>query len=716
MQQTENEFIVALAGSPNVGKSTIFNALTGLKQHTGNWTGKTVETAQGEFTLELEAPAMPIRGGSGSHGFQHHTRRQRTANAKGAEGKEPALELGRKPPRIGSTKKNAGERSPRRTARVKLVDLPGCYSLVPCSGEEAVARDFIENGGADAVIVVADALCLKRCLMLTLQIMELTRNIVLCVNLVDEAEKKGVTIDAALLAGRLGLPVVLCAGRSGRGLPELKLALARMLLSHSPKASEPDATIHRADTVPYKPNAVYPAADGSRPDAYLPDEYCREVGKLTEGVILPRRPEENCCGDCRRCINRDAAAATKEARASLLDRLLTNRITAFPIMLLMLLFIFYLTIEGANKPSELLASGFSILGGWLDSLFRMLNLPDLLRGALIDGIYGTLSRVVAVMLPPMAIFFPLFTLAEDFGLLPRLAFNLDGCFTRCHGCGKQALTMCMGFGCNAVGVTGCRIIPGKRERLIAILTNSLVPCNGRFPLLIAIISLFFASGAGFLSGFASAAILALAIALSVLMTLLVSRILGDTLLRGESAPFILELPPYRAPRIGQVIVRSILDRTLRILGRAAMVAAPAGLIIFLLANTNIGGASIAAHICDILDPLGRFMGLDGTILAAFLLSLPANELTLPLVGMLYISGAGFSDVSLSALSGLFAANGWTACTAICFLIFTLFHWPCSTTVLTIKKETGSVKWTILAILLPTAVGIALCAAVRALWG
>lgn len=596
----EYDYTVALAGSPNVGKSTIFNALTGLKQHTGNWTGKTVETAKGYFDLPC------------------------------------------------------GE-------SVQLIDLPGCYSLVPCSDEEAVAGDFLAGGKADAVVAVLDANCLKRCLMLLDGITKLTSNVVVAVNLVDEAERAGIKIDAELLSKELSLPVVLCAGRSGRGIPELKKSLEALL--HAPKDEKACGSCCGGCTARCGSGAARPS--------FLPDEAVTGEGKGEKRAIL--------------------------------DTLLTNRFTAFPMMLLMLLGILYITVVGANKPSEWLSSLFSLIGNFLNGVLAFL--PDIVRGALVDGVYGTLSRVISVMLPPMAIFFPLFTLAEDFGLLPRLAFNLDRCFARCGSCGKQALTMCMGLGCNAVGVTGCRIIPGRKERLIAILTNCFVPCNGRFPLLIAVITLFFA-GSG---GITSALMLAASIIISVLVTLAVSLLLGKTLFRSESSHFILELPPYRRPKVGDVIVRSIPDRTLRILGRAAAVAAPAGLVIFVLSNISIGNASILSHICAFLDPLGRFMGLDGSILAAFILSFPANELVLPLLGMLYSSSSLLSDLSLTALGELLVENAWTMRTAVCFLIFTLFHWPCSTTLLTIKKETGSRGLTALAFLLPTAVGILLCA-------
>ena len=316
---------------------------------------------------------------------------------------------------------------------------------------------------------------------------------------------------------------------------------------------------------------------------------------------------------------------TYDKKDRLLDRLFTSKATGFPIMFLILLGVFWLTITGANYPSELLSSGLFWLEDRISDLFLTAGMPVVLNDLLVHGVYRVLAWVISVMLPPMAIFFPLFTLLEDFGYLPRVAFNLDRCFKRCAACGKQALTMCMGFGCNAAGIIGCRIIDSPRERLIAMITNNFVPCNGRFPTMIAIITMFFVgSAAGAFSSVLSAAILAGVIVLGVLMTLLISKILSATVLKGVPSSFTLELPPYRKPQIGKVIVRSIFDRTLFVLGRAIAVAAPAGLIIWLMANISVGDATLLAHCSGFLDPFARVIGMDGVILLAFILGFPAN--------------------------------------------------------------------------------------------
>jgi len=409
---------------------------------------------------------------------------------------------------------------------------------------------------------------------------------------------------------------------------------------------------------------------------------------------------EDLCGDC--VTFERVNYAVRDRR---LDRILTGKWTGVPIMIGMLLVIFWLTIVGANFPSKLLSDGLFWLGDRLRWLLEWLRAPGWLSGLAVDGVYRVLAWVVSVMLPPMAIFFPLFTLLEDLGYLPRVAFNLDRGFHKANACGKQALTMCMGFGCNAAGVVGCRIIDSPRERLIAMLTNSFVPCNGRFPTMIAIISIFFNATGGTL---VSALILTGVIVLGVSVTLLVSRLLSRTVLRGQASSFTLELPPYRRPQIGRVIVRSICDRTLFVLGRATAVAAPAGALIWVLANVAVGGHTLLAVCSGALDPFARWIGMDGVLLLSFILGFPANEIVIPIASMAYLSQGTILSLDNAQLHQLFTANGWTWLTALCTLLFSLMHWPCSTTCLTIRRESGSWKWMFAAVVIPTVCGMALC--------
>lgn len=331
--------------------------------------------------------------------------------------------------------------------------------------------------------------------------------------------------------------------------------------------------------------------------------------------------------------------------------------------------------------------------------------------------YQTLTWVVSVMLPPMAIFFPMFTLLEDLGYLPRIAFNLDNYFKKACATGKQALTMCMGFGCNAAGVIGCRIIDSPREKIIAIITNAFVPCNGRFPFLIIVSTIFIGCYfTGILSSVVSTLAVILIILLGIFLTLLISRILSKTILKGEPSSFILELPPYRKPQIGKILVRSLFDRTLFVLGRAIAVAAPIGIVIWLFANISFGGASILTYIANFLDPFAKLMGLDGYILTAFILGIPANEIVLPIILMCYLSSGTLVDLSDTfAIKEILLQNGWTLLTGINVMIFTLLHFPCSTTLITVFKETKSLKWTLLSFALPTLCGIVICLITTGVW-
>ncbi|MEG2377644.1 MAG: ferrous iron transport protein B [Clostridia bacterium] len=666
---------VALSGNPNVGKSTVFNALTGLNQHTGNWPGKTVANARGVYTHD---------------------------------GNEYAL-----------------------------VDIPGTYSLMANSPDEEIARDFLIFGKPDAIVVVADATCLERNLNLVLQILEVSKNVVVCVNLQDEARKKHISIDLNSLEDALGVPVVGTNARDGDGLAELKVAVARAACAEqcsiSPHYSgaieraiaslTPIIEPHLQKKIPAR-FAALRLLDQDETfmqslASFLGSDVrgCAEVAHALEAAYstldiktlrdeivaaLVKRSEEihKRCVTCTHSTHRDRR----------IDKFLTSKATGIPTMLMLLALVFWLTITGANYPSALLSDWLFYIADRLRELLSCVHIPAWLISLAVDGIYRTLAWVVSVMLPPMAIFFPLFTLLEDSGYLPRIAFNMDKFFKKAGAHGKQSLTMCMGFGCNACGVIGCRIIDSPRERLIAILTNNFVPCNGRFPTLIAIITMFFAGVVmAPLQSAVSALMLVGVILLGVFMTLFVSKILSKTLLRGISSSFALELPPYRRPKIGRVIVRSILDRTVFVLGRAVAVAAPAGLVIWLLANINVGGVSILAHCTAFLDPAAHLIGLDGVILMAFILGFPANEIVVPIIIMAYLSTGQIMELgSLSELRTLLVSNGWTWVTAVCTMLFSLMHFPCGTTCLTIYKETKSIKWTALSILIPTACGVAIC--------
>jgi len=392
-----------------------------------------------------------------------------------------------------------------------------------------------------------------------------------------------------------------------------------------------------------------------------------------------------------------------------LDDLVTSQWFGYPFMLLLLAIIFWITMEGANIPSEFLASQLFAFQDQLTLWFQWVGAPDWIHGVLVLGVYRTLAWVVSVMLPPMTIFFPLFTLLEDSGFLPRIAFNMDHIFKKAKACGKQSLTMCMGFGCNAVGVTSCRIIDSPRERLIAILTNNFVPCNGRFPTLIIVTSIFIGGAVGSYSGVINALIITGLILLGITATLLISYLLSNTLLKGEPSSMVLELPSYRRPQIGAVIYRSIIDRTIFVLRRAILMAAPAGAVIWILANVSLGDQNILTTIAQTLNPLGQLIGLDGFILMAFILGLPANEIVLPILIMSYLSTGSLQDFSsLEELRNVLVNNGWTWLTAINVMLFSLLHWPCATTLLTTYKETGSKKWTFLSFLIPTLVGFSAC--------
>lgn len=689
MRGKKVEYEIALAGNPNVGKSTIFNALTGLNQHTGNWPGKTVGSAQGYYEY------------------------------------------------LGS--------------KIKVVDLPGTYSLLSNSEEEEIARDYICFNNPDLVVVIADATNLERNLNLFFQIAEITEKVILCVNLIDEAKKKDIIIEYNEITQQIGPCVVLATARDNIGIEELKAKVdseikgKRSCLSHI----KYDLDIEEG---------IYAIKDILRAELSIDDEKLTWISlrfvegnknivnrikeKLSIRNEIMQKAEEiqaqissrerekpvedaitetlvNTAEDiASKVVKKGSEESKKDNLNRKIDKILVSKITGIPIMILSLLFILWVTITLANYPSQLLTTIFKSIEEWIRVAFSSTSMPIWVNGILLDGIYVTVAWVIAVMLPPMAIFFPMFTLLEDLGYLPRIAFNLDSCFKKSCSCGKQALTMCMGLGCNAAGVVGCRIINSPREKLIAILTNVFMPCNGRFPTLIAVASIFIGGSVigGATGGLISALAVTCIIILGVFMTLLTSRILSKTILKGVQSGFILELPPYRKPQIRKVLVRSIFDRTLFVLGRAISVAAPAGIVIWIFANVQVTGGTLLSVCAEFLTPFAGSIGLDGYILMAFILGFPANEIVLPIIIMSYLrAGTIVGMDSLADLKELLILNGWTLLTAINMMILCLMHYPCGTTLWTIKKETGSFKWTAVAFMIPTIAGIGMCFIITQIW-
>lgn len=653
----DNKVRVALAGNPNVGKSTLFNLLTGLKQHTGNWAGKTVENATGYFKY-----------------------------------KDRIFEI---------------------------TDLPGTYSLMAHSPEEEIARDFICLEKPDITVIVCDCSLLERNLNLAIQAMEITDNVILVLNLADEARKRKITVDEKRLSELLSCPVVKMSARNKEGLKEfydtLYKAVDNTLPCFNPRYTR---DIENAisgflslNSPPPEINSRFYALRCLSEDMGFNKNNTDEILAQNNLTLQKLRDNIISCifltaeGICSECVTANKGKKA-ESRA---DKILTGKITAVPIMILMLMIILWLTVNGANYPSSLLSQLFTkgeiLVSGFLSDI----NCSDIINSLICEGIIRVTGWVVAVMLPPMAVFFPLFTLLEDGGILPRIAFNLDGALKKAHSCGKQALSMCMSLGCNACGVTGARIIDSKRERLCAILTSAFIPCNGKFPTLISIISMFLITGAGVFEGMAKALGLTLVLIVSVGASLFATKLLSLTILKGEPSSFALELPPYRMPKIEKVLVRSLFDRTVKILLRAVIVSAPAGLVIWLLANLSINDISLLSYCTGAFDGIGGIMGLDGVILFAFILGFPANEIVVPIIIMSYIEGGSIAELSGNdALRELLINNGWSIKTAVCMLCFTMFHFPCSTTCITIYKETKKISYTLLSIVLPTALGIALC--------
>ena len=596
---------------------------------------------------------------------------------------------------------------------LEFYDLPGTYSLIPHSEEERVTSDFVINEKYGVALIVCDPLCLERNLNLVIQTLEITNKVVVCINLLDEAKKQNININLEKLEELLQTKVVGISARKKEGIDELLESLINPKISNFTIDYE-DKIEDSINIIEYYTNSRFESIKliiENNINDYNIKYKIEEINKyLFENNINFNDSVMNTVIKKCEYINSNTIFKNKVKKKFNLDKLLTNKLTGIPIMIIMVMIIFWISIVGANYPSDFLFDMFNKFGVYLKDLCINLNIPTFIYNPLLDGVYKVLTWVVSVMLPPMAIFFPLFTLLEDFGILPSIAFNLDGYFENNGTCGKQALTMCMGIGCNAVGVTGARIIDSKRERLISIITNSFIPCNGRFPTLIAIFTMFFSiTNNSILNTTINVSLLTLVLILSVFITFIVSKMLSKTILKGKNSFFILELPPYRKPQILKVLVRSLVDRTLKILGRAVIIAAPTGLLIWLFTNIDIGGTNIINILSNFLNPFGLLIGLDGVIVTAFILGFPANEIVLPIIIMTYLSTNMMVDINdLSLLKDLFISNGWTIITAICMIIFIIFHYPCSTTLITIYKETKSIKWTLISFLLPLTIGILLC--------
>lgn len=643
---------ILLCGNPNVGKSSIYNILTHSHEHTGNWTGKTVEL---------------------------------------------------------STKKIVG-------TDYYLVDLPGIYSLSSLSEEENIAKMTMLFSDYKSIIYVVDATQIEKNLNLLFQILQINKNIILCINMIDELENKNIKLDTNILSNILGIKVIKFSTYKNIGYNELIEAIKEDNYCEYNYYYNEEIEKHINNISSYLPvgfNNRYMSISVLNKDEYLVKYVKERYGINLENndvknYIMNINSEEISdqisikINTLSRIVTNEVFKKSGENSISLLDKIFSNKIYSIIMMTFIMFLIFLITITLANYPSDLLGELFNKFEYFIYKLCLNFNIPKVIYEPILFGVYRVVTFIISVMFPPLVIFFIMWTYAEESGILPRIAFNFDKIcsYSNCHG--KQCLTMCSGFGCNACAVVGARIMDNKRDRIIAILTNSFIPCNGRFPMIIAIITMFLVNSNNkilvsiYLCGF---------VILAMIISFLISFILSKTILKGYPSFFVLELPEYKKVKLSKILKTSIVYKSLSILKKAILVSIPAGLIIWLLTNININNMSVFLIISNFLDKFAKIIGLDGNILLSFILALPANEIVLPIIIMGYLGNSNISLISdYIGIKSILLNNGWTVNTAICTILFSLMHFPCGTTLSTIKSEIGY-KWAFYSFIIPLITGI-----------